>query len=472
MKKSDIGVVGLGVMGSSLARNAESKGWSVSVYNRSSDKVDSFKQSFEEGRNFQSFKQLKRFVDSLERPRKIILMIKAGKPVDALIEKITPLLNKGDILIDGGNSYYKDTTRRVKKLKEKDIEYLGMGVSGGEIGALKGPSMMPGGSKKAWEESYEILESMAATDFSGKPCVSYLGNEGSGHLVKMVHNGIEYGIMQMLSEVYQILRKGYKLEPKVIGEMFRRFNEGKLESYLVEICEPILKEVDEKTGKPLVDIILDKAGQKGTGRWTARDALEYGVETSMISQAVHARVASAFKKKRLLLSKTYNFGEKNVSPETSLENMIPKLENCLYSAWIVVMDQGLRMIKDIAEEFEWEIDLKEVARVWQGGCIIRAKLLDDVYKNIKNDGLLESKWAEKNVEAGYDDWRDVLVEGLNLSVPTYVLSSGLASLINDVSAQTSANMIQAMRDYFGAHKYERTDSKEGEKFHNDWYEEN
>lgn len=465
---SDIGVVGLGVMGTALARNLESRDWRVSVYNRSPEDVDNFRNKYEiEGHGFESHKQLKRFVESLAKPRKVLLMIKSGKPVDMFLEQMTPLLDKGDVIIDGGNSYYGDTTRRGERLKEKGFKYLGMGVSGGEKGALEGPSMMPGGDIEAWDVCKNILESVAAKDFKGNPCVGYMGADGAGHLVKMVHNGIEYGIMQMISEIYQILRDGYELQPNVIGEIFRRFNEGRLESYLIEICEPILKAVDEDTDKPLIDVILDKAGQKGTGRWTARDALEYGVESSMISQAVHARVASAFKKKRLKLSSSYSFGDLRANPETSLEEMIPKIEKTLYSAWIVAMEQGIQMIKSISEEKGWEIDLKEVIRVWQGGCIIRARMLEDMHKNIKIDGILGTKWAERIIEEGYDDWRDVLIEAMKLGVPTYVLSSGFASLINDVSAQTSANLIQAMRDYFGAHRFERVD-KEGGSFHNDW----
>lgn len=469
-KLSDIGVVGLGVMGSALARNFESQGWVTSVYNRSPEKVDQFKEDFmSDDSKFMAHKQLKRFVGSLAKPRKIVLMIKSGNPVDSFLKTITPLLEKGDVLIDGGNSYYKDTERRCRLMESKNIHYVGMGVSGGEKGALEGPSMMPGGSKKGWNLCKKILESAAAKDFEGSPCVSYMGDEGAGHLVKMVHNGIEYGIMQMISEVYQILRSGYKLEPNVIGEMFKRFNQGKLESYLIEICEPILKEMDEETGKPLIDIILDKAGQKGTGRWTARDAIEYGIETSMISQAVHARVASAFKKKRVRLAGKFDFAEARCNPETSLEVMIPRLENTLYAAWVLVMEQGLAMIKVISEEKNWKIDMQEVIRVWQGGCIIRAKLLKDIHKHQKNGGILESKWAEKVIESAYEDWKNVMIESMNIGVPTYVLSSGFSSLINDVSAQTSANMIQAMRDYFGAHRFERTDS-DGKTFHNDWYD--
>jgi 6-phosphogluconate dehydrogenase len=469
-KLSDIGVVGLGVMGSALARNFESKGWKTSVYNRSPEKVDKFKKNFVSVQSgFEAHKQLKRFVKSLAKPRKIVLMIKSGKPVDDFINTLSPLLDVGDVIIDGGNSYYKDTEKRALKLEAKKLLFLGMGVSGGEKGALEGPSMMPGGSLEGWSICKEILESVAAKDFEGKPCASYMGEAGAGHLVKMVHNGIEYGIMQMISEVYQILRSGYQLDPVVIGEMFKRFNQGKLESYLIEICEPILKEIDSETGKPLIDIILDKAGQKGTGRWTARDALEYGVETSMISQAVHARVASAFKKKRVRLAGKYNFADKKTKPELSLEVVIPKLENAMYAAWILIMEQGLSMIKAIAEEKEWEIDMKEVVRIWQGGCIIRAKMLQEVHKHLKKGGIIESKWAEKNIESAYEDWKDIMIESMNIGVPTYVLSSGFASLINDVSAQTSANMIQAMRDYFGAHRYERKDKNSG-TFHNDWYD--
>lgn len=470
MNKSSIGVVGLGVMGSALARNFESKGWKTSVYNRSPEKVDTFRKIYEsEGHKFESHKQLKRFVSSLEKPRKIVLMIKSGKPVDSFIEEITPLLDKGDILIDGGNSYYKDTSRRCGELQELGIYFLGMGVSGGELGALKGPSMMPGGSLKAWEECKTILESVAAKDFNGNPCVSFMGKGGSGHLVKMVHNGIEYGIMQMLSEIYQIFRYGYGLDPAVIGEIFKRYNDGKLKSYLVEICEPILKEIDTETGKPLIDVILDKAGQKGTGRWTARDAIEYGIETSMISQAVHARVSSAFKKKRVKLSKLFSFGDHRNKSEISLELIIPKIENSLYAGWILALEQGLNMINGISEELEWEIDKKEVLRIWQGGCIIRADILKDAHKSIKNSSIISSKWAERSLEDAFQDWKEVIIEAIKIGIPIYVLSSGFTSLINDVSAQSSANMIQAMRDYFGAHKFERND-KGQEMFHNQWYD--
>lgn len=469
MSDRNIGVVGLGVMGRQLARNFGSRGWSVSVYNRSPKKVDNFMSHYGDEANFKGYKQLKRFVNSLEKPRKVMAMIKAGPAMDSFIEQISPLLDKGDILIDGGNSYYEDTIRREALLSKSGIHYIGCGVSGGEEGALKGPSMMPGCTEYAWKQVKDILESAAAKDFKKKPCVGRLGENGAGHFVKMVHNGIEYGIMQMISESYQILREGFGLEPVMISEIFRRFNEGRLGSYLMEISVPVLAEIDEETGKPLVDVILDKAGQKGTGRWTARDAIDYGVETSIISQAVHARVSSAFKKKRVRLSKKLDFNKYALRPGLSLEEFIPKLEAAMYSCWIVVMDQGLNLIAEVSKEKEWNIDLKEVVRVWQGGCIIRAKMLADIGKiKLDKESLLESKWANSILENSFNDWRDVVKVALDSTAPIYVLGSGLNSLQNDTSSRTSANMIQGLRDYFGAHRFERVDKPDGETFHNQW----
>lgn len=466
MKKySNIGVVGLGVMGSALARNIESKGFSVSVYNRSSEKVDLFKSRYKG--NFSSYKQIKSFIGSLEKPRKIILMVSPAA-IDEVIESVLPYLSKGDVIIDGGNSYYEKTQERQNMLESKKIHYLGLGVSGGEKGALEGPAMMAGGDEKGWDISKHILESISSNDFQGNPSVAYLGQGGSGHLVKMVHNGIEYAVMQTLSETYQILKDGYQMTPVMISEIFRRFNEGRLNSFLVGICEPILRAVDEKTDKALIDVILDQAGQKGTGRWTARDAIEYGVESSTISQSVHARVASSFKKKRVLLSNSFKLEKFRETPSFALEEILPKLEQAIFCNWIVAMEQGLNMISTIAEEKGWEIDLQEVVRVWQGKCIIQARLLEDVYKLIGKSTIFESKWAQKNLKEGYNDWKDVIKVALELGVPTYALSAGIVSLQSDASAQSSANFIQAMRDYFGAHTFKRVDESEAESFHNNW----
>ena len=464
-KKSNIGVIGLGTMGAAIARNLENKGLAVSVFNRSSDKLKDFKSKHKG--EFQYYKQIKSFVDSLEKPRKILLMV-SPDAVDTVIESLKKHLQKGDLIMDGGNSYYEDTTRRLEDMKAKKLNFLGLGISGGEKGALEGPSIMVGGQFEAWELVSGILDKIAAKDFEGKSCVSYLGESGSGHMVKMVHNGIEYAIMQMIAEAFSLFKAGYGLSPVMISEIFRRYNEGRLESYLLEICEPILKEVDYESGKALVEVILDKAGQKGTGRWTARDAIDFGVESSTLTQAVHARVSSSKKEKRVKLEKKYNLWSDKQNLSLALEQIIPKVEQALFCNWIVIMEQGLEMIKAISDEKNWKINVKEVTRVWQGGCIIRAKLLIEIGKHYTNDSLLESKWAQVNLKNGVQDWRCVLKTCLEADVPLYCLNTGYNSLQSTTQGMSSANMIQAMRDYFGAHTFQRVDKNANEVFHHQW----
>jgi 6-phosphogluconate dehydrogenase len=465
MKKSDIGLIGLGVMGSSLARNIADKKHKITVYNRTTSETKEFVEKF--GNKYISGSEtLKELVNNLSKPRKIIIMVKAGKPVDSVISKISPLLSKNDILIDCGNSHYKDTKERYLKLKKKEIHFVGCGVSGGEEGALNGPSLMPGGSKYAWNNIKTIFEKIAAKDFSGKPCVTHVGGDEAGHYVKMVHNGIEYGIMQIIAEAYDIYKNIFNLESPEISKIFGKYNKSALSSYLFEITVSALKKEDEHKKGYLVDYILDKAEQKGTGKWTSIDALERGVAIPVINEAVFARFISHKKEMRTDLAKKYKTALKS---ELNLQTVKDRLEKALYAAILLTYAEGFFLIKTASEDEKWKTDLSEIARIWQGGCIIRAKMLLDIHKIYKNseiDHLLFSKKMSEIFKKSIPPLEKIISNTINSSVPLPALSAALAYYKSITRKDLPSNLIQALRDYFGSHEYERKDKKG--TFHTNW----
>ncbi|CAN2250505.1 NADP-dependent phosphogluconate dehydrogenase [Bacillus vallismortis] len=467
MSKQQIGVIGLAVMGKNLALNIESRGFSVSVYNRSSSKTEEFLQEAK-GKNVVGTYSIEEFVQSLETPRKILLMVKAGTATDATIQSLLPHLEKDDILIDGGNTYYKDTQRRNKELAESGIHFIGTGVSGGEEGALKGPSIMPGGQKEAHELVKPILEAISAK-VDGEPCTTYIGPDGAGHYVKMVHNGIEYGDMQLISESYFILKQVLGLSADELHEVFAEWNKGELDSYLIEITADIFTKRDEETGKPLVDVILDKAGQKGTGKWTSQSALDLGVPLPIITESVFARFISAMKEERVKASGLLSGPE--VKPVTdNKEELIEAVRKALFMSKICSYAQGFAQMKAASEEYNWDLKYGEIAMIFRGGCIIRAAFLQKIKEAYDRepelDNLLLDSYFKNIVESYQGALRQVISLAVAQGVPVPSFSSALAYYDSYRTAVLPANLIQAQRDYFGAHTYERTD-KEG-IFHTEW----
>ncbi len=469
--KSDIGIIGLAVMGQNLARNFANKGFKVMTYNRSTEKAKNFIKEF--GNEHLDYKEtVEDVVQSLEKPRKLLLMVKAGAAVDAVIEQLTPLLDSGDIIIDGGNSNFKDSIRRSKDLEEKGIQFVGMGVSGGEEGALNGPSLMPGGSKESWKILKSMLEKIAARDFSDGPCVTHIGTGGAGHYVKMVHNGIEYGVMQLMAEAYQILKQAYDLPTNEISETFKQLSEGPLKSFLFDISVPILKKEDNLHHcNQLVECILDTAGQKGTGRWTGIDALKRGVSLPTITMAVFARNISARKELRMELSEDYE--KKETKPAIPLEEFVGILEKALYAAMISCYAQGFDLLQVAAKEEKWDLDFAEISRIWEGGCIIRANLLNVLHQAFqKADGntphLFSVPDIQKTLKANHKAWHTLINIGVQHDVSIPAIVTSLTYFEDLTSAQLPANFIQGLRDYFGAHTYKRTDRKG--TFHTEWGE--
>ncbi|ADM38396.1 NADP-dependent phosphogluconate dehydrogenase [Bacillus spizizenii] len=467
MSKQQIGVIGLAVMGKNLALNIESRGFSVSVYNRSSSKTEEFLQEAK-GKNVVGTYSIEEFVQSLETPRKILLMVKAGTATDATIQSLLPHLEKDDILIDGGNTYYKDTQRRNKELAESGIHFIGTGVSGGEEGALKGPSIMPGGQKEAHELVKPILEAISAK-VDGEPCTTYIGPDGAGHYVKMVHNGIEYGDMQLISESYFILKQVLGLSADELHEVFAEWNKGELDSYLIEITADIFTKKDEETGKPLVDVILDKAGQKGTGKWTSQSALDLGVPLPIITESVFARFISAMKEERVKASGLLSGPD--VKPVTeNKEELIEAVRKALFMSKICSYAQGFAQMKAASEEYNWDLKYGEIAMIFRGGCIIRAAFLQKIKEAYDRepelDNLLLDSYFKNIVESYQGALRQVISLAVAQGVPVPSFSSALAYYDSYRTAVLPANLIQAQRDYFGAHTYERTD-KEG-IFHTEW----
>jgi len=463
--KSKIGLIGLGVMGTNLARNIANKGFKISIYNRTTQIMSEFIEKHGSD-DLVGFKDLKDMIESLERPRKVIILVKAGPAVDAVIESLKPLLDKDDIVIDCGNSNFNNTMRRFEDLRGDGIHFVGCGVSGGEEGALNGPSLMPGGTVEAWDQIKEIFEPIAARDFNGGPCVTYIGDNAAGHYAKMVHNGIEYGVMQIMAESYDLLRVIFELEAPELAKIFKKYNEGRLESFLFETAVEVLeqKEGDEY----LVDLILDKAAQKGTGKWTAVDALDRGVSLPTITDAVYSRFESNNKELRTKLSKIY---QKQLPPsEIKLELFVKALEEALYAAMIISYAQGYHLLNVAAKENNWDINLSEMSRIWEGGCIIRAKILNELHKgfekNPKDVHLFEIDELVEPIKQTITSLRKIIVTGISKGVPVPAMASALAYFDSMTSEKLPANFIQGLRDNFGAHTYKRTD-KEGD-FHTEW----
>lgn len=463
----DIGLIGLGVMGKSLALNIGNRGFSISVYNKTTKKIKDFIENEVSDQEIFGYYNLESFIKSLKRPRKVILMIKAGEPVDIMIQQLIPLLEQGDLIIDGGNTYYKDTNRRIDELKKRGIHYLGLGVSGGEVGALEGPSLMPGGSKEAYNLVEDILLKIAAQTESGS-CCTYIGDYSAGHFVKMLHNGIEYGMMQAMAEVYDILKKVLRLPGEEIGHIFEKWNDGELNSYLMEISYKIMRHRDIETGDFTIEKILDKAGQKGTGKWTAQTSFDLGIPTPSLSAAVEGRVLSFFKEERKHLSRkiTKNY------PDTSLnkEKLINDLKNSLLFTNFMLFSQGLWLIDEASKTYNYDINLSEVLRIWKGGCIIRARMLDFfreiVMDNSEDSNMLNNQKSMEFIKRKVDSIKDVTNIAKEFYIPTLVHNSALDYYFSMTSENLPANLIQAQRDFFGAHTYSRID-KEG-IFHTDW----
>ncbi|MDR4886330.1 NADP-dependent phosphogluconate dehydrogenase [Fredinandcohnia sp. QZ13] len=470
MSKQQIGVVGLAVMGKNLALNIESRGYSVAVFNRSYEKTEEFLQNEAVGKNFVGAKTIEEFVNSLEKPRKILLMVKAGPATDATIDSLKPYLEENDILIDGGNTFFQDTIRRNKELESTGIHFIGTGVSGGEEGALKGPSIMPGGQKEAYELVEPILTAISAK-VSGDPCCTYIGPNGAGHYVKMVHNGIEYGDMQLICEAYFILKNVLGLSTDELHEVFAEWNKGELDSYLIEITADIFKKKDEETGKPLVDVILDTAGQKGTGKWTSQNALDLGVPLPIITESVFARFISAMKDERVKASKVLS-GPSASGFDGDKQELIEAVRKALYLSKIISYAQGFAQMRVASEEYNWNLNYGEIAMIFRGGCIIRAQFLQKIKDAYDRDEQLANLLLDpyfKEIAEGYQtSLRKVISVAVEKGIPVPCFSSAIAYYDSYRTETLPANLLQAQRDYFGAHTYQRVD-KDG-VFHTNWME--
>lgn len=467
---SDIGLIGLAVMGENLVLNMESKGFHVSVFNRTVEKVDKFMEGRGKGKNIYGARSLEDFVSSLKSPRKVFLMVKAGQAVDDFIDKLIPLLDKGDIIIDGGNTHFPDTTRRTAYVESKGLLYVGTGVSGGEEGALNGPSMMPGGSPAAWPYVKPIFQGICAKVADGTPCCDWVGEGGAGHFVKMVHNGIEYGDIQFICECYQIMKDILGMTNEEMHEVFAEWNKGDLDSYLIEITRDILAKKDED-GKYVLDYILDTAGQKGTGKWTAVAALDAGVPLTLIGEAVFARCLSAQKEERVAASKILQ-GPSPVKFTGDRKAFLEDLRKALFAAKVVSYAQGYTLMRAAAKEYGWNLNYGGIALMWRGGCIIRSVFLGKIKEAFdKNPDianiLLDPYFCDKLAEA-QQGWRNVLGQAIVNGVPAPTLSAALEYYDGYRCGRLPANLLQAQRDYFGAHTYERTDRPRGEFFHTNW----
>lgn len=463
-----IGVIGLAVMGKNLALNIESRGYSVSVFNRSPEKTEAFLEDEAKGKNFVGATSIEEFVNSLEKPRKILLMVKAGPATDATIESLQPYLAKGDVLIDGGNTLFEDTIRRNKELEKTGIHFIGTGVSGGEEGALNGPSIMPGGQKQAYDLVAPIFEAISAK-VDGDPCTTYIGPDGAGHFVKMVHNGIEYGDMQLISEAYYILKHVLGLDTQELHEVFSEWNKGELDSYLIEITADIFTKTDDETGKPLVDVILDTAGQKGTGKWTSKNALDLGVPLPLITESVFARFISAMKEERVKASKVLS-GPEVSTFEGNKNELIEAVRKALYMSKIVSYAQGFAQMRAQSEENDWNLRYGDIAMIWRGGCIIRANFLQKIKEAYDREpgltNLLLDPYFKEIVEGYQSALREVVSVAVKHGIAVPSFSSAIAYYDSYRSEDLPANLLQAQRDYFGAHTYQRKD-KEG-VFHTNW----
>jgi len=477
MKKADIGVIGLAVMGENLILNMESRGFTVAAYNRTLSKVDHFVEGRAAGKNIIGAHSLEEFVDALAKPRKAMLMIKAGQPVDDFIELLIPLLDEGDIIIDGGNSFFGDTIRRTRYLEAKGLRFIGTGVSGGEEGALHGPSIMPGGSPEAWPYVKPIFQAIAARVVpagappeEGVPCCDWVGSDGAGHYVKMVHNGIEYGDMQMIAEAYFLMAHLLGMEPAEMHDVFAAWNEGELNSYLVEITRDILAAVDDETGKPMVDVILDTAGQKGTGKWASQSALDMGTPAPTVAEAVFARFMSAIKADRVAASQV--LAGPVPAYDGDRDALVEGICQALYASKICSYAQGFQLLKMAAAEYGWDLNYGAIALMWREGCIIRAQFLERIKEAFdeKPDlaNLLLASYFKEAIDRSQGAWRRVVALAIANGIPVPAFSSALAYYDGYRTARLPANMLQAQRDYFGAHTYERVDRPRGEFFHTNW----
>ena len=466
---ADIGLIGLAVMGENLVLNMESKGFTVAVFNRSTDKVDLFINGRGKGKNFIGTYSVPELVSKLKRPRKVMMMVKAGQAVDDLIEQLLPHLEPGDVIIDGGNSEFTDTDRRVKYVESKGLLYIGTGVSGGEEGALNGPSIMPGGSKAAWPLIKPIFQAIAAKVDNGTPCCDWVGENGAGHFVKMVHNGIEYGDMQLISEAYQVMKDVLGMTAGGMSEVFRQWNKGELESYLIEITADILSFKDED-GKPLVDKILDAAGQKGTGKWTAISALDLGVPLTLIGEAVFARILSSQKEERVEASKILKTPVIKFNGDR--KQFIKDLGDALFASKVVSYTQGYLLMRAAAKEYGWNLNYGGIALMWRGGCIIRSAFLGKIKEafdhNPELHNLLLDPYFTSKILQAQEGWRRVVSAAILQGIPVPAMATALDYFDGYRSERLPANLLQAQRDYFGAHTYERIDKPRGEFFHTNW----
>ncbi len=470
MKKSDIGLIGLAVMGENLVLNMESKGFTVSVYNRTSDKVDRFLAGRGAGKNFYGAHSLRELVDSLEKPRKVMMMIKAGQPVDDMIEQLVPLLEPGDVIIDGGNSHFPDTARRTAFVESKGLLYIGTGVSGGEEGALHGPSMMPGGSPAAWPLVKPVFQAICAKVEDGTPCCDWVGENGAGHFVKMVHNGIEYGDMQLICEAYHLMKSVLGMTDDEMHDVFAEWNRGELDSYLIQITRDILAYKDTD-GSPIVEKILDTAGQKGTGKWTGIAALDEGVPLTLIGEAVFARCLSAMKAERVAAAQALK-GE-GITPFTGdRKQFVDDIRDALFASKIVSYAQGYTLMRSAAATYGWNLNYGGIALMWRGGCIIRSVFLGKIKEAYDNNpdltNLLLDPYFAGQIARAQAGWRRVCAAAVSCGIPVPAMTSALTYFDGYRCDRLPQNLLQAQRDYFGAHTYERTDKPRGEFFHTNW----
>ncbi|MFA7172525.1 MAG: decarboxylating NADP(+)-dependent phosphogluconate dehydrogenase [Kiritimatiellia bacterium] len=470
VKKADIGLIGLAVMGENLILNMESKGYTVACYNRTVAKVDAFMADRGADKKLIGCHSLQELADSLKKPRRVMLMVKAGKPVDQTIEALLPVLEKGDIIIDGGNSHFPDTIRRCNYLKEKGLRFIGAGVSGGEEGALTGPAIMPGGDPSAWRFVKDIFQDVAAKVEDGTPCCTWMGKDGAGHFVKMVHNGIEYGDMQLVCEAYDLMARGLGMSAAEMQKVFAKWNKGVLDSYLIEISADILSQYDEESGKPMVDVILDTAGQKGTGKWTSEAGLDLGVAIPQIAEAVFARCLSAIKDERVAAADVLKGPKTKVEVDKKL--FLKQLEQAVYASKICSYAQGYQLLRAASEEYGWELNYGEIAMVWREGCIIRARFLGNIKEAFDADpglaNLLLDPYFTGVISRAQKAWRAVIQTAVALGIPIPAMGTALNYYDAYRSARLPANLLQAQRDYFGAHTFERLDKERGQFYHHIW----